>query len=66
MTESGVELKILQHIFTPQEAEMALKMRSVPETVETVAERLGKSVPEMQAIDSKEVLNDQDQEGRDR
>jgi H+/Na+-translocating ferredoxin:NAD+ oxidoreductase subunit B len=49
-TESGVELKILQHIFTPEEAEMTLKMRSMPETVETVAERLGKSVPEMQAV----------------
>ena len=49
-TESGVELKILEHIFTPEEAEMALKMRSVPETVEQVAERLGKPVPEMQAI----------------
>ena len=49
-TESGVELKILEHIFTPEEAEMALKMRSVPETVETAAKRLGKSVPEMQAI----------------
>jgi electron transport complex protein RnfB len=49
-TESGVELRILRKIFTPEEAEMALKMKSVPETVEKVAERLGKSLPEMQTI----------------
>ncbi|MEW6439730.1 MAG: 4Fe-4S binding protein [bacterium] len=58
-TESGVELKILRHIFTPQEAEMALRMRSVPETVEQAAQRLGKSVPEMQAI-----LDDMVQKGQ--
>ncbi|UCD56768.1 MAG: 4Fe-4S binding protein [Candidatus Hydrogenedentota bacterium] len=49
-TESGVELTILEKIFTPEEAEMTLKMRPIPETVEAVAGRLGKPVPEMQAI----------------
>ena len=49
-TESGVELKILEKIFTPDEAEMALQIRPVPETVEMVAERLGKTVTEMQAV----------------
>ena len=49
-TESGVELKILKHIYTPEEAEMTLKMRPVPETVEAVAERFEKPIPEMQAI----------------
>jgi len=49
-TESGVELKILRHIFTPEEAELTLKMRPMPETVEAAAERLGKPVSEMQAI----------------
>jgi Pyruvate/2-oxoacid:ferredoxin oxidoreductase delta subunit len=49
-TESGVELKILRKIFSPEEAEMALRMRPVPETVEQVAERLGRPVEEMQAI----------------
>jgi Pyruvate/2-oxoacid:ferredoxin oxidoreductase delta subunit len=49
-TKSGVELKILQKIFTPDEAEMTLKIRPIPETVEAIAERLGKPVPEMQAI----------------
>lgn len=49
-TESGIELKILQKIFAPDEAEMALTIKPIPETVEAIAERLGKPVPEMQAI----------------
>ena len=47
-TEGGVELRLLKKIFEPDEAEMALKMRPMPETVEAIAERLGKSVSEMQ------------------
>lgn len=49
-TESGVELKILEKIFTPEEAEMALKIRPIPETVEAIAERLDTPVDEMQKI----------------
>jgi Pyruvate/2-oxoacid:ferredoxin oxidoreductase delta subunit len=49
-TENGIELKILEKIFTPEEAEMAMKIRAMPETVEAIAERLEKSVDEMQAI----------------
>ncbi|MEI6135342.1 MAG: hypothetical protein WCP72_10235, partial [Desulfomonile sp.] len=49
-TESGVELKILQKIFTPEEAEMALKIRPIPEPAEAIAERLGKPLDEMQGI----------------
>jgi Pyruvate/2-oxoacid:ferredoxin oxidoreductase delta subunit len=49
-TESGIELKILQKIFEPEEAEMALKMRPMPETTEAISERLGIPVDEMQSI----------------
>lgn len=49
-TESGVEIKILKKIFSPDDAEMALKMRPVPETAEAIAERLGTPLSEMQAI----------------
>lgn len=48
--ESGVELKILAKIFTPQEAKMALDLSPVPETAETIAERLGKPADEMKSI----------------
>ena len=49
-TESGVELKILQKIFTPEEAELTLQMSPEPETIDVIAERFGKPEPEMQAI----------------
>jgi Pyruvate/2-oxoacid:ferredoxin oxidoreductase delta subunit len=49
-TQKGTELKILEKLFTPEEAEWALKLKNIPETVETLAERLGKPVSEMQAI----------------
>ena len=49
-TDSGVELKILQKIFTPEDAEMALKLKPIPETVEAVAERLGMPVSETRTI----------------
>ena len=48
--ESGVELKILKKIFTPQEAELALDLSPAPETVEAIAERLGKPKDEMKTI----------------
>jgi len=49
-TKSGIELKILKKIFKPEEAEMALKIRSTPETVEAIAERLDKPIFEMKTI----------------
>lgn len=47
-TESGVELRILQKIFTPEEAETAIKLKIIPETAEVIAERLNVPLPEMQ------------------
>lgn len=49
-TESGVELTILRKIFSPEEAETALKLRPIPETVEAIAERLGKPLDEIQSM----------------
>jgi len=49
-TDSGVELKILQKIFTPDDAEMALKLMPIPETAEAVAERLEKPVSEIRTV----------------
>ena len=49
-TESGVELKILQKIFAPEEAEMALKLKPIPETAEVIAERLGMPLAEIESI----------------
>jgi electron transport complex protein RnfB len=46
-TESGVELEILQHLFTPNEAEIMLHLRPFPENVAAIAERTGKDKTEL-------------------
>ncbi len=46
-TESGVELEILQHLFTTDEAELMLHLRPLPEKVADIAERTGKDKTEL-------------------
>ncbi|MBT8398710.1 MAG: 4Fe-4S binding protein [Gemmatimonadetes bacterium] len=41
-TESGVEIRLLEHLFTPEEAEMALHLSAVPEPVEKIHRRAKK------------------------
>jgi Fe-S-cluster-containing hydrogenase component 2 len=41
-TESGVELRILKRLFTPEEAEAALLLSAVPETLERIRRRAKK------------------------
>ena len=43
-TASGVELRILEHIFAPDEAALAATMLPVPERVEAIARRTGRPV----------------------
>jgi formate hydrogenlyase subunit 6/NADH:ubiquinone oxidoreductase subunit I len=38
-TESGVEIRILERLFTPEEAEIALELSAIPETVATIHKR---------------------------
>ena len=40
-TESGVELRILERLFTPEEAELALHLQLVPEPARVIARRAG-------------------------
>jgi len=42
-TESGVELRLLQHLFTPEEAEMALHLSALPEPVDRIYRRARKA-----------------------
>jgi Na+-translocating ferredoxin:NAD+ oxidoreductase subunit B len=50
-TDSGVELRILRRLFTPEEAELALLLNAVPETAEKIRHRLpGRSVKELERI----------------
>jgi ferredoxin len=41
-TESGVELRILKRLFTAEEAEIAMTLNMMPETVAGIAKRTGK------------------------
>ncbi|RLB92955.1 MAG: 4Fe-4S ferredoxin [Deltaproteobacteria bacterium] len=47
-TESGIELKILKQLFTPQEAELALSLVMMPESVEAIARRAGRDPGEIE------------------
>ena len=45
-TESGVERRILRHLFTPEEAALALKLTVLPEEARVVARRAGQPTAE--------------------
>jgi H+/Na+-translocating ferredoxin:NAD+ oxidoreductase subunit B len=40
-TDTGVEIELLKRYFTPEEAELAILLKSMPEPVATIAERAG-------------------------
>ena len=40
-TPSGVEIRVLKHLFSPEDARLFLDMRTTPETPEEVASRIG-------------------------
>ena len=46
-TDSGLELKILKRLFSPEEAEIALSLSMKPEPVPDIAERLNMDEPAM-------------------
>ena len=45
-TESGMELNILKHIFTPEDAEWFMRLKPLPETAEEIAGRIGRDPEE--------------------
>ena len=49
-TESGVELEILQAMFTEEEAEMYLNLSMMLESPEHLAKRIGRETPEVAAL----------------
>jgi hypothetical protein len=49
-TESGVELRILEKIFAPDEAAMAVRLLPIPEPVEAIAHRLGRSAEQVRPL----------------
>ena len=57
-TESGVELEILEHLFTEEEAEIALYLKPYPEPVAVIAESTDRD-----ASDLGEILYDMSKKG---
>ena len=49
-TGTGLELKVLQHIFTPEEAETAIQLQTMPELPADIAARIGKTPEETEAL----------------
>jgi Fe-S-cluster-containing hydrogenase component 2 len=43
-TDTGIEIKILEQLFTPDDAEIALELSAIPETVRVIHRRLKKRV----------------------
>ena len=52
-TESGVEIRLLKHLFTPEEAKIATQLSMIPEPVERIykrAKKSGMSIEELREI----------------
>jgi electron transport complex protein RnfB len=49
-TASGVELRILAKVFSPEDAAMALDLLPIPETAAAIARRLGRHVEDLQTV----------------
>lgn len=59
-TPTGVELRILQRLFTPQEASLALSLSLRPETPEQIAKRTGQNpealAPQLEAMSRRGLI----------
>ncbi len=59
-TDSGVELKILKRLFTPEEAEVTLGLNILPETVPVIAKRMarpeGELAPMLESMSKKGLI----------
>ncbi len=52
-TQSGVEIRILKHLFTPEEAEVAMRLSMLPEPLSRIHKRMkksGKSIEEIEQL----------------
>ncbi len=56
-TESGVEIKILKYLFTPEEARIALHLNILPEPLERIHKRVRKNQPDITPKGLEEILD---------
>ncbi len=52
-TQSGVEIRVLKHLFTPEEAEVALYLKFQPEPLKKVYRRFKKSGITLEELEQK-------------
>jgi len=52
-TQSGVDIKVLKHLFTPEYAEIALKLKFQPEPLKKVYRRFKKSGMQLEELEQK-------------
>ena len=50
-TDSGVELRLLKYIFTPKEAEIAIKLRFIPDPIESIYRRVKKQINSIEELE---------------
>lgn len=55
-TESGVEIRILKHLFTPHEAEIALHLNIIGESITKIHKRVVKKFPDIEISELEEIL----------
>ena len=56
-TASGAELKLLKHLFTPEEAQIALNLNILPETISRIHKRVKKNGIEITHMELEEMLD---------
>lgn len=49
-TKSGVEIRILQQLFTPEEARVAVELSMTPEPLERIHKRMGETAPSCEQL----------------
>lgn len=57
-TESGVELRILKHLFTPDEARVALGLSAIPETLGRIHRRMRRQMSRKELFDVLEQMSE--------
>ncbi|QEE16590.1 DUF362 domain-containing protein [Promethearchaeum syntrophicum] len=62
-TESGVEIRILQHLFTPEEAEIAVFLNLLPEKIQKINKRLKKKKKNLTESELEKVLDNLNEKG---
>jgi len=62
-TESGVEIRILKYLFTPEEAEIAIFLNLLPEKVDKINKRLKKKKKNLTDSELEKILDNLNEKG---